>query len=72
MLGRRNGAAAIIAALHRQQFTFPELYHRYLRARDRLPSAPHPAHRLTLRELRAVVDAQLAAAAGSSAPGTGD
>ena len=65
-LGRRDEAAAIIAALHRQKFTFPELYHRYRRARARLPAAPRPNRRLTIRELRDVIDAQLAAASGGS------
>jgi hypothetical protein len=66
VLGHPDEAAAIIAALHRQQFTFPELYHRYLRARARLPAAPIPNRRLTLRELREVIDAQLAMASGES------
>ena len=66
VLGHPDEAAAIIAALHRQLFTLPELYHRYLRARARLPAAARPNRRLTLHELRDVVDAQLAVVSGES------
>lgn len=58
--GRKEEAAAVVAALYRQMFTFAEQYHRYRRLRSRLPAMPTPNRRLTLAELRDVVDANLA------------
>jgi hypothetical protein len=58
--GDLDQAAAIIAALYRQTFTFPALYHRYRQARSRLPSTPTPDRRLTLPELHDIVRTALA------------
>ena len=58
--GQLDRAAAIIAALYRQTFTFPALYHRYRRARSRLPSTPTPDHRLTVPQLHDIVRTALA------------
>jgi hypothetical protein len=66
-LDRLDDAAAIVAALYRQTFTFPELYHRYRQARSRLPSAPTPDRRLTASELHHIVRERLASLTGQPA-----
>jgi len=70
-LGHLDRAAGIIASLYRQTFTFPALYHRYRRARSRLPPAPTPDRRLALPELHDIVRTALANLdAGPAAIGT--
>jgi predicted ATPase/class 3 adenylate cyclase len=71
-LGRFDDAAAIIAALYRQTFTSHAQYHRYRRARSRLPSAPTPDRQLTVPELHDIVRTRLANLTGQPATtGTG-
>ena len=57
--GQPDAAATIIAALHQQPHTFPELYHRYRRARARLPTKPAPDSPLSTTELHDIVHDQL-------------
>jgi predicted ATPase len=65
--GSTDEAAAIVAALYRQTFTSTDIYYRYRQARSRLPSAPTPDVRLTVPELRILVDAEFATLTGQSA-----
>ena len=57
--GRPDAAATIIAALHQQPHTFPELYLRYRRARARLPASSPPDRPVSTTELHNIVHDQL-------------
>ncbi|MDX2378910.1 MAG: hypothetical protein QNM02_04040 [Acidimicrobiia bacterium] len=44
--GDNAGAGRVMAALHRQAFTTPFVYHRYRKLRDMVPERDRPPHRL--------------------------
>ena len=58
--GRPAPASTVIAALHRQAHSQPEIYHRYRRARQRLPPTPTPDNPYSLHQLHQIVLRQLA------------
>jgi len=58
--GRTIPASTVIAALHRQAHSQPEIYHRYRRARQRLPPAPTPDRPYSTHQLHQIVLTQLA------------
>jgi predicted ATPase len=58
--GRTIPASTIIAALHRQAHSQPEIYHRYRRARQRLPPTPTPDRPYSTHQLHQIVLRQLA------------